>query len=345
MTLSGPDPDRLTSLELCAGAGGLTLGLEAAGFDPIALLDTKPDSCATLRGNRPDWTVLEQDIRDFLPSDRPDLFAEGTCVDLLAAGLPRLPSAASTMRKDSDEERYLLKATIWLAQAALPRAVLVENIPGFALADAYAPTRRWVEENLREVGYRSSWGVLNACDFGVPQQRPHGFLVALRDLDFGRFAWPEPSGPPPPSVGTVLYESMARRGWPGAAAWARRADGPAPTIVGGSDKRGGPDLGPTGSKRAWERLGVNGGGIGDDVPDTSAPDDLLPKLTVPQVTRLQGFPADWVLAGRKTSSYRQIGNACPPPVAAAVGRALALALRPEIALRPADGPTPARLAP
>ncbi|MEV7556171.1 DNA cytosine methyltransferase [Streptomyces sp. NPDC089795] len=343
MTLSGPD--RLTTLELCAGAGGLTLGLEAAGFDPIALLDTKPDSCATLRGNRPDWTVLEQDLRDFLPSDRPDLFAEDTRVDLLAAGLPRLPSAASTMRKDADEERYLLKATIWLAQAALPRAVLVENIPGLALADAYAPTRRWVEENLREVGYRSSWGVLDAGDFGVPQQRPHGFLVALRDPEFGRFAWPEPSGLPTRSVGTVLYGSMARRGWPGATAWARRAREPAPTIVGGSDRRGGPDLGPTGSKRAWERLGVNGGGIGDDVPDASAPDDLLPKLTVPQVTCLQGFPADWVLAGRKTSSYRQIGNACPPPVAAAVGRALALALRPEIALRPADGPTPARLAP
>ncbi|MEY2228576.1 MULTISPECIES: DNA cytosine methyltransferase [Streptomyces] len=343
MTLSGPD--RLTSLELCAGAGGLTLGLEAAGFDPIALLDTKPDSCATLRGNRPDWTVLEQDLRDFLPSDRPDLFAEDTAVDLLAAGLPRLPSTASTMRKNADEERYLLKATIWLAQAALPRAVLVENIPGLALADVYAPTRQWVEENLREVGYRSSWGVLNACDFGVPQQRPHGFLVALRDPEFGRFSWPEPSGLPTRSVGTVLYESMARRGWPGAAAWARRADEPAPTIVGGSDKRGGPDLGPTGSKRAWERLGVNGGGIGDDVPDASAPDDLFPKLTVPQVTCLQGFPADWVPAGRKTSSYRQIGNACPPPVASAVGRALAVALRPAVDLRPAEGPTPARLAP
>ncbi|MFE2127570.1 DNA cytosine methyltransferase [Streptomyces amritsarensis] len=337
MTLSGPP--RLTSLELCAGAGGLTLGLHEAGFHPVALLDTKPDACATLRRNRPDWTVLEQDIRDFLPSDHPDLFTEETPVDLLAAGLPRLPSAASTMKKDSDEERYLLKATIWLAQAALPRAVLVENIPGLALADAYAPTRQWVEENLREVGYRASWGVLNAADFGIPQQRPHGFLVALRDPDFRCFSWPEPSGPATQSVGTVLYESMARNGWPGATAWARRADQPAPTIVGGSDRRGGPDLGPTGSKRAWERLGVNGGGIGDDVPDASAPADLLPKLTVPQVARLQGFPSDWVLAGRKTSSYRQIGNACPPPVAAAVGRALAAALR------PSEDPTPATLAP
>lgn len=184
MTLSGPD--RLTSLELCAGAGGLTLGLEAAGFDPIALLDTKRDSCATLRGNRPDWTVLEQDLRDFLPSDRPDLFAEGTCVDLLAAGLPRLPSAASTMRKNADEELYLLKATIWLAQAALPRAVLVENVPGLALADAYAPTRRWVEENLREVGYRSSWG----CSTPVTS----AFRSGARTVSWSRYGSPGSGG-------------------------------------------------------------------------------------------------------------------------------------------------------
>ncbi|MFD7444626.1 DNA cytosine methyltransferase [Streptomyces sp. NPDC059909] len=318
---------RLSTLELCAGAGGLTLGLDHAGFDPIALLDSKPDACATLRANRPDWSVLEQDLVQFLPSDRPDLFPEATSLDVLVAGLPRLPSAASIMRKNADEEHYLLKATIWLAQATAPRAVLIENIPGLAQADEYAPARHWVEENLGEVGYRVSWGVLNASDFGVPQHRPHGFLVALPDLEFSRFEWPEPSDRSAPDVGTTLYASMASKGWPGAAAWARRASEPAPTIVGGSDKRGGPDLGPTGSKRAWERLGVNGGGIADDVPSATDPVDLLPKLTVQQVARLQGFPPDWTLYGRKTSSYRQIGNACPPPVASAIGTAIAAALR------------------
>lgn len=321
---------RLRSLELCAGAGGLALGLEQAGFDPIALLETKSDACATLRANRPGWTVLQQDLADFLPTDHPDLFPEGTVVDLLAAGLPRLPSAATVMRRDSEEERFLLKATVWLAQAVMPRALLIENVPGLVQAKEFAEIRQWVEQRLEEVGYRCTWCALDAYDFGVPQHRMHGFLVALPIERSMRFKWPEPSRQGA-DIGSTLYQTMAERGWPGAARWAERACSPAPTIVGGSDRRGGADLGPTGSKRKWARLGVDGNGIANEVPCASDPVDMVPRLTVRQVALLQGFPPDWELRGRKTSSYRQIGNACPPMVASAVGRVLASILsEPEV---------------
>ncbi|MFD6238580.1 DNA cytosine methyltransferase [Streptomyces diastaticus] len=309
------------SLELCAGAGGLSLGLEQGGFTPLALIDNKPDACATLLTNRPHWPVLETDLTDFLPSDRPDLFPPDTDIDLLAAGLPRLPSAASGPSHTSEREHFLLKAVVWLTQATRPRALLIENVPGLVRDATYEPVRAWVEDHLAEIGYAYDWRVLDAQDFGVPQRRPHGFLVALRDGTPP--SWPSPRQTPCGDVGSVLATSMAAGGWPGASAWAARADRPAPTVVGGSDRRGGADLGPTGSKRSWEKLGVNGGGVADAVPDVHAAVNLLPKLTVAQVALLQGFPSQWRISGRKTSSYRQVGNACPPPLAAAVAGSIA----------------------
>lgn len=107
----------------------------------------------------------------------------------------------------------------------------------------------------------------------------------------------------------------------------------APTLVGGSRKHGGADLGPTRAKRAWGELGVDGMGIAND-PESCDPErDLFrsagPMLTVAQAAIIQGFPEDWRFQGRKTARYRQVGNAFPPPVAEAVGRAIAAVLRPE----------------
>jgi DNA (cytosine-5)-methyltransferase 1 len=121
---------------------------------------------------------------------------------------------------------------------------------------------------------------------------------------------------------------MAARGWPGAPAWARRANRIAPTIVGGSKKHGGADLGPTRAKRAWAELGVDGIGIADAAPAPDADPAAPPRLTCEMVTRLQGWQDDWgwQFSGRKTARYRQIGNAFPPPVAQAVGTAIRCAL-------------------
>ena len=115
------------------------------------------------------------------------------------------------------------------------------------------------------------------------------------------------------------------RGWKGAQEWAERANRIAPTLVGGSKKHGGPDLGPTRARRAWAELGVNGSTIAPKAPDPDFQGD--PRLTVRMAARIQGFPDDWTITGAKTNAYRQVGNAFPPPVARAVGAQIASTLR------------------
>ena len=118
---------------------------------------------------------------------------------------------------------------------------------------------------------------------------------------------------------------MAADGWEVPKSWPKGGLAIAPTIVGGSKKHGGADLGPTRSKRAWSRMNVNGVGLANDVPEPGFIGS--PKLTIEQAALLQGFPESWEFQGLKTSSYRQVGNAFPPPVAKAVGCAVASAFR------------------
>lgn len=317
---------RLSSLEVCAGAGGLALGLERAGFDPVLLLDNDFDACESLRLNRPGWDVRQMDLIDFDPDEHRQVLD----VDLLSAGLPRVKATAAVNRgRGSDVELRLVNATIMLVHGVQPRALLIENVPDLAVKDKYAPIREFISAELDHLGYRYRWFVLNAADHRVAQDRKQGVLVAFKGDTIDAFEKPAASLEPPISVGAVLETSMAARGWPQAGAWAAQANRLAPTLVGGSADRGGADLGPRGSKRAWERMGVNGGSLADDVPgpdfhwDPTLGRQGMVKLTVAQAALLQAFPPDWQFVGLKTSRYRQVGHASPPPV----GRALGLAVR------------------
>lgn len=320
---------RLRSLQICAGAGGLALGLERAGFDPVLLLDNRPVACETLRANRPEWDVRDIDLVAFDPAEERQVYD----VDLLAGGLPRVKGTAAVNRtRGSDVELGLFRAAIELIYGVQPRALLLENVPDVVTKEAYAPLRDFVAEELRHLGYENTWFVLNAADYGVPQDRAEGVLVAFKGDGLGRFRLPERLLDPPLTVGMALGESMAGGGWQGATRWAAQADRLAPTIVGGSWDRGGPDLGMTGSKRAWARMGVDGGTIADAVPGPDFHWDpelgrkgMMP-LTVEQVALLQGFPEDWKIMGRKTARYRQVGNATPPPLAEALGLSIRAAL-------------------
>ncbi len=327
-----PTGRRMRSVEFCAGAGGLALGLEQAGFDPILLLDNRDVACATLRTNRPHWNVLNKDLLKFEPQF--DL-SQSIDIDLLAAGLPRVKSAATASRqRGSSWELELLETTGRLASELSPRALLIENVPDMVTRPEYRESRSCVEKYLDTAGYEYRWLVIDARDFGVPQHRLLGMLVALRDGGITRFETSLTA--PPPSlnltVGTVLRPSMGAHGWPQVDEWAAQADQIAPTIVGGSWDRGGGDLGPQGSVRAWARIGVNARSIGDELPASDfvwnpalGPDRMV-KLTIDQVAILQGFPSYWRIEGGKTARYRQVGNATPPPAAFAVGLALRAAL-------------------
>ncbi|WP_406515758.1 DNA cytosine methyltransferase [Streptomyces sp. NBC_00873] len=311
-------------VDVCAGAGGLALGLEQAGFDPVLLLDSKPVACETLRLNRPTWKVLEMDLLEFVPDEHPETYD----VDLLSAGLPRVKSSATTARAETEEEQRLLEAAVLLAHSVQPRALLIENVPGLVDAPEFEPLREFIRKELEHLGYRMRWFVLNAADYGVPQDRKQGVLVALKEQHFDSFRPPAPTVTEHVPVGRALRHSMAARGWRDADAWAAQAINVAPTLVGGSDNRGGADLGPTGTKKAWARMGVNGGALADEVPgpESDGSSDMV-KLTDAQAALLQAFPPEWRFAGRKTARYRQIGHASPPPVAKALGAAIAGALR------------------
>ncbi len=324
----------LTCLEICAGAGGQSLGLEQAGFAHVAAVELDPDACATLRLNRPGWKVVEQDVHYF-----DGVSCRG--VDLLAGGVPCPPFSIAGRQLGADDERDLFPQALRLVQECQPAAVLLENVRGLSTA-RFAGYRDQVLARLDELGYQAGWQVLHASEFGVPQLRPRFILVAMRPSAYEHFRWPDTDGRPP-TVGETLRELMAAGGWPGAAAWAEQASGIGATLVGGSRKHGGPDLGPTRAREAWLRLRVDGKGLADAPPGPADPADHVPRLTLPMAAAIQGFPPDWRFAGRKTAGYRQIGNAFPPPVARAVGNSIRAAIEAAGAAPATPAPaTPAR---
>src|SRR5215472_1715680 len=317
------DLDVLDVVEICAGAGGQALGLERAGFEHALAVELDGMACATLRANRPGWKVAEGDVADpalWRPRDYRD-------VALLAGGVPCPPFTVAGRQLGATDERDLFAWAVELCGIIRPRALLLENVRGLSTS-RFSAYRQHVLDRLRDLGYVPGWRLLHASGFGVPQLRPRFVLVAVQRADAPWFRWPVPSARPPATVGEALGDLMAARGWPGAAAWALRANRIAPTIVGGSKKHGGADLGPTRAKRAWAELGVDGIGVADLAPGLDAPAALRPRLTCEMVTRLQGWQDDWGwrFSGRKTARYRQIGNAFPPPVAEAVGSAIRRAL-------------------
>ncbi|HUO28611.1 MAG TPA: DNA cytosine methyltransferase [Bryobacteraceae bacterium] len=302
----------LVTLELCAGAGGQALGYEQAGIGHAALVEIDKHACATLRLNRPAWHVIEHDLNTFLG-------APYKGVDVISGGLPCPPFSIAGKQLGRKDERNLFPAMIRLVDEIRPRAVMIENVRGI-LDAVFEDYREFVGTALRKLGYQPGWKLLNASDFGVPQLRPRVVFVAVRKEYSEHFTWPEEARAKPKTVGQVLFDLMSAEGWPAAAAWSCDANEIAPTIVGGSHKHGGPDLGPTRARRAWATLGVDGLGIANDAPGPSFTGN--PRLTIRMVARLQGFPDDWQFSGGKTAAYRQVGNAFPPPVARAVAESL-----------------------
>ncbi|MFJ7771463.1 DNA cytosine methyltransferase [Streptomyces sp. NPDC097107] len=383
----------LTSIEICAGAGGQAVGLHNAGFDHRALVEWDSHAAATLRTNVGGWPGWDQrkaeeirpmDVKDFLDSEvRKNLGLEPGELDLLAGGVPCPPFSLAGHRLGPDDERDLFPAALDIIEVLRPKAVMIENVRGILEPpEVFIEYRNSILDTLRDLGYlvpdidqsqsasaqdvvmRKVWRRLDAKHFGVPQLRPRAILVAIhrsavRPGNAG-FQWPTGIKGGEVTVFEKLEKSMLARC---KAFWDKNADGEparpgersgrtvfedwkrrvtqasaagktvAPTLVGGSRKHGGADLGPTRAKRAWAELGVDGMGIANDPKNCDPERDLFrpagPMLTVTQAAVIQGFPEEWKFQGRKTAQYRQVGNAFPPPVAEAVGRAIAAVLLPE----------------
>ena len=309
----------LSSIEICAGAGGQALGLELAGFDHLSLVEIEAPACQTLRVNRPHWNVVEGDLHHYSAE-------KWQGIDLLAGGVPCPPFSRAGKQLGNQDERDLFPEALRLVAECRPQAVMLENVRGI-LDSIFDEYRTKLVADLKKMGYFAEWRLLNASDFGVSQLRPRVVFVALKKGAADFFNWPTPHEKTPLTVGDCLFDLMHADGWHGAEQWRDRACDIAPTLVGGSKKHGGSDLGPTRAKKAWASLVVDGMGIADAPPTKDVVG--MPRLTVRMAARIQGFPDSWQFSGKKTSAYRQIGNAFPPPVACAVGQKIHAALNAE----------------
>lgn len=299
----------LTCVEICAGAGGQALGLAMAGFVHVALVEYEQEYCNVLKANRPEWNVICADVHKF--DGHP---YEG--VDLLAGGVPCPPFSVAGKQLGKDDERDLFPEAIRLIREIRPRAVMLENVRGF-LDSGFEEYRDHIFTEIKKLEYVTHIKLLNASDYGVPQLRPRVVIVGIRKDQAGAFEYPQEHPRESPTVGETLCDLMSQNGWKGAKKWAEGADRIAPTLVGGSKKHGGPDLGPTRAKNAWAELGVDGKGIANEAPEQDF--DGMPRLTSRMMARIQGFPDTWTFGSKKTIACRMIGNAFPPPVAQAVG--------------------------
>ncbi|MEG2199727.1 MAG: DNA cytosine methyltransferase [Anaerovorax sp.] len=299
----------LTCVEICAGAGGQALGLESAGFSHTALVEYEFDYCEVLRKNRPNWNVICCDVHEF--DGKP---YQG--VDLLAGGVPCPPFSVAGKQLGKEDERDLFPEAIRLVKEIRPRAVMLENVRGF-LSPSFSDYRIFILNSIEELGYNVQIKLLNASDYGVPQLRPRVIIVGIRNDQQGAFCYPEKIDTKTLTVGKTLKKLMGANGWDGIDAWVKCANKIAPTIVGGSKKHGGPDLGPARSRKAWAELGIDGNGVANEAP---AKDFVgMPKLTKEMMALIQGFPPKWIFGDKKTKACRMIGNAFPPPAAKAVG--------------------------
>ncbi|RDG36385.1 DNA cytosine methyltransferase [Streptomyces corynorhini] len=339
-----------TSVEICAGAGGQAYGLHEAKFRHLALIEIDKHACETLKLNVEDnaeWEgceVIEADLLQLDPHKfRLQLGLEQGDLDLLAGGVPCPPFSIAGKQLGEDDERDLFPTMLNMVEELRPKAVMIENVRGL-LDQKFQDYREKILKSLESMGYAQCyWKVLEAKDYGVPQLRPRAILVAMKKEYAQHFLWSEPEKRPLVTVGEALAPTMKERfdaiEDPRAEAaygdWFESASkGVAPTLVGGSKKHGGADLGPTRAKKAWKELGVCGLGVANKPQEmVDSERDLFaaagPKLTVQQAAIIQGFPRDWKFPGRKTASYRQVGNAFPPPVAKAVGEQIYTALKAE----------------
>ena len=300
----------LKSIEICAGAGGQALGLEMAGFKHIALVEYEKKYCETLKKNRPEWNIICEDVKNF--SGKP----YRNKIDLLAGGVPCPPFSVAGKQLGSDDERDLFPEALRLIEEINPKAVMLENVRGF-LDPTFKDYRESILKRIDELGHNVQIKLLNASDYGVPQLRPRIVIVGIRKDVQGKFSYPLPTSEKVKTVGETLLDLMKKNQWQNANEWAKQASTIAPTIVGGSKKHGGPDLGPIRARKAWALLGVDGKGIANEAPEKDF--EGMPRLTPRMIARIQGFPDTWNFGDKKTAACRMIGNAFPPPVAKAVG--------------------------
>lgn len=307
-------------VSLFSGGGGLDLGFERAGWDPVVCVDNDPIACATLSQNRPAWNVVCDDIRNFDASAY-----EG--VDAVVGGPPCQGFSTAGKGDPGDPRNFLWREYMRVVREVKPRVVVIENVSALTHR-RNGDHLSGIMEALEAQGYSFAYGVLNAADYGVPQARRRLIVIGVLD---GQASLPVPttSGNQP-----TVWEAIADLAdLPDNPAFSHVANRHAPHVVerwrelgpGQDDpnyrrSRLDPHR-PSMTIRAGGGYGPNGDHLGGFHPPIHP---TLPRqLTVREAARIQTFPDDWVLSGPKTIQGRQIGNAVPVALGEAIGNHVA----------------------
>lgn len=326
-----------TSVELFAGAGGLALGMAKAGFKHVLLNEFDSSACKTLRKNRPDWSVVEGDVRhiDFTPlRDK---------VDFLSGGFPcQAFSYAGKQGGFNDTRGTLFFELARAVKEIRPKVFMGENVKGLTSHDD-GRTIETIKNTIAELGYTLvEPRVLKAIMYQVPQKRERLILIAIRNdiAEHVQFQWPSPyervmnlrdalyqsviyDCDVPKSEG-VVYPSKKEQVLklvPMGGDWRNLPEDVAREYMGGSYNLGG---GKTGMAR---RLSLDEPSLTltcspcQKQTERCHPIETRP-LTVREYARIQTFPDEWVFDGNMSDRYKQIGNAVPVNLAWAVGRSL-----------------------
>ena len=323
-------PRELRCVDLFCGAGGLTLGLREAGWKTEVALDYDASACATYQLNFQDTTVINGDVRGV------DWTALRGKIDLVAGGPPCQPFSVAGDQKADKDHRDMLPEFARAVREIRPRAFLMENVAGLASKRHLGYLEASLAD-LRAEGFEIDYKVLNAAEFGVPQGRMRVIVIGVRK---GRPSYPHAThgpgrskpfvtaaealdGVPPdePNRAIVTYaKNPVLRPSPFAGMLVNGGGRPInlgepsqtiPASAGGNrthivDRKGV-------LLEYHERLVAGGRPRSGKVKDVR-------RLTVRESARLQSFPDDYTFSGERSAQYRQVGNAVPPLLAAAVGR-------------------------
>jgi len=308
--------NKFSVLSLFTGGGGLDIGLEMAGFDTVACVDNDPESCKTLRANRPGWDVFEGDVRNFDPSGN---------FDLVVGGPPCQGFSTAGKGDPNDPRNFLWREYFRIVETVRPLALLLENVAGMANKKNSHHLNEFIV-HLEGLGYKVTCGLLNAADFGVPQQRKR--LILLAGLGWTpTLPEPDPRLPAVSAKQAIGDLIRAKKSTPNhepnnhaphvVERWSRLEEGEVdPNYRRGriySDR-------PSPTIRAGGGHGPNGDHLAGFHPPIHY--KLPRQLTVRESARIQSFPDEWIFHGSKTAQGRQVGNAVPPLLAFAIGQSL-----------------------
>lgn len=324
-------------IELFAGAGGLALGLEEAGFNTKATVEINKWAVATLKKNRPDWNIINKDIQEVTQEGIKKYLLDDQAIDLLSGGYPCQSFSYAGNRLGIEDTRgTLFYNYAEILKELMPKMFLAENVKGLVTHDK-GQTLKTMINVFEDVGYSVTYKVLNAVEYGVAQKRQRIIIIGVRkDIQeqIGEaFEFPKPYDykltlkdilkDVPSSLCAVYNEKkkeVLKHVKPGGC-WRDLPDDVARDYMKTTYFMGG---GRTGIARrlSWEEAGLT-------VLCTPAqkqterchPDELRP-FSVRENARIQSFPDSWVFEGSMAEQYKQIGNAVPVNLAKEVGLAI-----------------------